>query len=257
MNIDNAQDTVVIIAELPQAWILHGLYPHFVYGDDTYEFTFQKYSPIAIARYPGRFFFYAQYSQAELKELSKRVDMTFRTEPVDYLMYCVAGYKHITFLLSDSEMLTKLGEFTFVSFEDIPRGECLKTPDGFAYVLEEIFGKVDQEINKKNNIVIFESQNSMLGFLNLLVYTLNFPKEHVRVGKVPDRISGSQYGWWALALEGVTDEVKRLRDTQLGTYEDIEVTEHTVEIPAENHGFYVEENSLAVKMMSHSQVIVE
>lgn len=247
MDIKIAQDTVIIVAEFPSAHALHARSNSFIYGDDSYEFTFQRYSPAIIAKYPERYFLYVQYSQAEFKELYLRVDMTLRIEPVDYLIYSFDSHPYRTFFASDNEMLARLGEFELVPFEKIKKGNCDEKE--YEYVIEDIFGKASHRIMKKNNIVIFHNENSMLGFLDLLVNTLNFPKEQVRVGRVPDRISG-RFDSWALAVMGVTNEVERLRDTVLGTYEDIIVIEHSAEIAPEHHGFYVEGNQLAVGIMT-------
>ncbi len=119
----NPEDLVVIIVEVSSPEALHFFSYGCRYGDDSHRFYFKEFSPIRLEKYPSRYFFYTLYSQSELEELYRKVDMAHRIEPVDNLMWAREGAPYRTFRTSNLEMMTRLGKFEIVPISEVPLKE--------------------------------------------------------------------------------------------------------------------------------------
>jgi hypothetical protein len=234
------KNLTIILIEVDSSQALSELQCCYIYGDDHHEFRFKQYTPIKVAKYPDRYFLYVLYSEEELALLYERVDMTHRVEPIDYLMYCKRDAPHKTFRADDMEMIAKLGEFKFAPFPTRVYGEKPKHNSPYQYVLGEIFGSIDSVDEKKNLIVVFDRENAMLGWLDLLINAIKFPEAQVAVGKV--------FTDWAFALTGVTNEIERL--SEVCDDDEPTIIAHTSQIPSENLNFRVIKNSHAVQILS-------
>lgn len=234
-----SEDLVVTVIEVSSPEALHSFAYGRRYGDDDHQFSFKEFSPIRLEKYPNRYFFYALYSQSELDELYRKVDMVHRIEPIDNLLWSRYGAPYRTFCTSDLEMMTQLGNFTTVPISEFPKEGTLGLTDTYHYVIDEIFGELSQEVERKNYIIEFPNQNSALGGVRMILETLKVPKDTVRFGTMQG------YGW-LLSVTLTLDEMSKL-DKAYDEH-DLRTTEHSAKIPAESLGFRESENAHVARL---------